>query len=185
MRIRFRLPGRGRVGFAPRRRRLAAAALAIVLTGGVAIWSYSHEQAVHAAPAVQNAALTDVAATAAVKGQITRAVQTLFSFDYSNPDKTASAISAYLTGSAVSQYATLMAPVKAHAADLKLELTTTVTSAGVQTLRGGRARVLVFVDQDDTSSANAGTSESAVAFAVDAERVGGTWRIAGIDTLGA
>jgi Mce-associated membrane protein len=116
---------------------------------------------------------------------VTQAVQTLFSFDYSDPGKTAAAVPGYLTGQAVSQYAALMTPVESHAADLKLELTTTVTSAGVQTLEGDRARVLVFVDQNDTSSATAGTSESSVAFAVEALRVGGTWKIAGIDTLGA
>lgn len=176
MKIRLRRPSRpGLVG----------AVLVTVVTGGAAIWSHSHEQAVHATPAAQNAALTDVATTAAVKGQVTQAVQALFSFDYSNPDKTAALVPVYLTGSAVSQYAALMEPVRAHATDLKLELTTTVTSAGIQTLQGGRARVLVFVDQNDTSSATAGTSESAVAFAVDAERIAGTWRIAGIDTLGA
>lgn len=167
------------------RLRSAALLVVIIVTGSTAIWAHSCARAVHAASASRNAALTDVATTAAVKSQVTRSVEALFSFDFSDPAKTDGAASASLTGAAVGQYASLMQPVRSRAAALKLVLTTTVTSAGVQTLQGDRARVLIFADQSDTSTASAATSESSVAFAVDAQLVGGTWRIAGIDTLGA
>jgi len=165
----------------PSRPRLAAALLLILLTGTAAIWSHSRAQAVNATPEARNTALTDVAATAALKARVTQSVEALFSFDFSNPSKT-DAASTSLTGPALNQYATLMAPVRTQAAALKLVLTTTVTAAGVQMLQGDRARVLVFADQTDTSTAAAGTSESAAAFTIDAVRVGGVWRIAGIGT---
>lgn len=169
----------------PSRPARIATLLAIVLTASAAVWSQLAADAVHAAPTTRNTALADVAATAEVKSQITQAVDTLFSFDFSDPAATDAAASADLTGAAVNQYATLMSPVRSRGAQLKLMLTTTVTSAGVQTLRGDRARVLIFADQTDTSTATAGTSESSVALAVDVVRIDGKWRIAGIDTLGA
>ena len=182
---RFR-PGRRGITRVLRRLRragsgFAASLFVIAVTGTAAVWSHARADAVRAAPAMRNEALTDVAATADAKSQITRAVDALFSLDFTAPAVTDAAASRYLTGAAITQYATLMSPIRAHASDLKLMLTTTVTSAGVQTLRGERARVLVFADQTDTSTATAGTSESAAAFPIDAVHVGGMWRIAGIN----
>ena len=167
----------------PSRPRFAAALVVILVTGTAAIWSHSRTQAIRAAPAARNAALTDVATTSALKAQVTQSVQTLFSFDFSDPSKTDNAVPAILTGPALNQYATFMAPIRTHAAALKLVLTTTVTATGVQMLQGDRARVLVFADQTDTSTATAGTSESVAAFTIDAVRAGGVWRIAGIDAV--
>jgi Mce-associated membrane protein len=80
----------------------------------------------------------------------------------------------------------MIAQVKAQAPTQKLVLTTTVTGTGVETLDGDRARVLVFADQSNTSTAttSAGATYAAAMFAVDAVKENGTWKIAALDTFG-
>ena len=92
-----------------------------------------------------------------------------------------------LTGRAVQQYARMIAQVKAQAPAQKLVLTTTVTDTGVEMITGDRARVLVYADQGNTSTAkgaDAGSTYAAAMFAVDAVHQDGTWKIASIDTFG-
>jgi Mce-associated membrane protein len=63
-------------------------------------------------------------------------------------------------------------------------LTTTVTHSAVELIEGDRARVLVFADQSNVSTAKGGPKASAPAmFAVDVRQKGGTWRITNIDTF--
>jgi len=80
----------------------------------------------------------------------------------------------------------MIAQVRAQAPKQKLVLTTTVTSTGVESITGDRARVLVYADQRNTSTAagSGGTTYAAAMFAVDAVRQDGTWKIASIDTFG-
>jgi Mce-associated membrane protein len=174
---------------------LATAALALltVLLGGFAAWAAGKASALHGSAATGNTALTDTARTSEVKGAVTQAVNALFSYDYADTTRTDKAAARVLTGRAVQQYATMIAEVRAQGPARKLVLTTTVTDTGVEMIDGDRARVLVFADQRDTSTAStagtagagkAGTTYAAAMFAVDAVRHGGTWRLAAIDTFG-
>ncbi|MYS21253.1 Mce-associated membrane protein [Streptomyces sp. DvalAA-14] len=185
---------------APARRRrfprgavpIAALALLTVLLGGFAAWASGKASALRDTSAAHNTALTDTARTSEVKGTVAQDVNTVFSYDYADPARTDDAARRMLTGKAVQQYATLIAQVKAQAAARKLVLTTTVTDTGVEMIDGDRARVLVFADQRNTSTAAAagknpgddGTTVAAAMFAVDAVRQDSTWKIATIDTFG-
>ncbi|GAA1197759.1 hypothetical protein F4556_006180 [Kitasatospora gansuensis] len=172
----------------PRRRRLPAVLLALtVLLGGFATWSALAAADLRADAGQHNTALTDPAATSEVKGRITEAVNALFSFTHADPARTDQAAQRLLTGRAVEQHATLLAQVRAQAAAKKLLLTTTVTDAAVAALDGDRARLLIFADQRNTSTADGAkdaASYSAAMFAVDAVRTDGSWRIENIDTYG-
>ncbi|BFV60342.1 hypothetical protein KCMC57_up54460 [Kitasatospora sp. CMC57] len=172
----------------PRRRRLPAVLLALaVLSGGFGAWSAVAAADLRADAGLHNTALSDPAATSEVKGRITEAVNALFSFTHADPARTDQAAHRLLTGRAVEQHATLLAQVRAQAAAKKLVLTTTVTDAAVTALDGDRARVLVFADQRNTSTADGATDAagySAAMFAVDAVRTDGSWRIENIDTYG-
>jgi Mce-associated membrane protein len=167
---------------------LAAAALALltVLLGGFAAWAAARASDLRDPAATGNSALTDTARTSEVKGAIAQDVDAVFSYDYADTAKTDDAAKKMLTGKAVQQYATMLAQVRAQAPAQKLVLTTTVTDTGVQTIDGDRARVLVFADQRNTSTAagNGGSTYAAAMFAVDAVRQDGTWKIAAIDTFG-
>jgi Mce-associated membrane protein len=156
-------------------------AVVAVLIGGLAAWfgvEWSHVR--HSA---SNTALTDSATTSQISGQVTSAVNTIFSYDYTNMQKTEQAVPRLLTGNALCQYNLLFKVVQQQAPAEKLVLTTTVQAKGVQLLQGDTARVLVQVDQHDTRASTNQTSDAQSVFAVNAVRQGGVWKISAIDTL--
>jgi Mce-associated membrane protein len=171
----------------PSRPAVAAAVLALltVVLGGFAAWAANRAADLRDSTAAGNSALTDTARTSEVKGVIAQDVNAVFSYDYADTARTDAAAKRVLTGAAVRQYDGMLAQVRAQAPKRKLVLTTTVTDTGVETIDGDRARVLVFADQRNTSTAaGGGTSYAAAMFAVDAVRQAGTWKIASIDTFG-
>ncbi|WP_406071383.1 hypothetical protein OG372_31490 [Streptomyces sp. NBC_01020] len=160
-------------------------AVLTVLLGGFAAYAGTRASALHDSAATSNGALSDVARTTEVKGQVTSAVNALFSYDYTNTAKADRAAATLLTGKAVKQHKDMLAAVRAQAAKQKLVLTTTVTESGVELIDGDRARVLLYADQSNTGTAakKDRTTYAAAMFAVDAVRGGGKWRIANIDTF--
>jgi Mce-associated membrane protein len=172
----------------PSRPTVLTAVLAVltVLLGGFAALALARASSLHESADTGNTALTDTARTSEIKGAVATDVNAVFSYDYADAARTEVAAKRLLTGKAVQQYAGMIAQVRAQAPKQKLVLTTTVTSTGVQTISGDRARVLVYADQHNTSTAagSGGTTYAAAMFAVDAVHMGGTWKIASIDTFG-
>jgi Mce-associated membrane protein len=156
-----------------------------VLLGGLAVWFADEADGLRAGAGAHNAALTDAARTSEVKGKVTDAVNTIFSYDYTDMARTERAADGLLTGKAVQQYATMLAQVRAQAPRQKLVLTTTVTDSAVEMLDGDRARLLLFADQRNTRTTNKDTTYAAAMLAVDVVRRNGTWKITDIDTLNA
>ncbi len=154
-----------------------------VLLGGMAVWFAEEANALRDTAGGHNAALTDAARTSEVKGKVTDAVNTIFSYDYTNMAKTEQAAKTLLTGKAVQQYDTMLAQVRTQAPRQKLILTTTVTDSSVERLEGDSARVLLYADQHNTGTTGKTTSYAAAMLAVDAVRRSGTWKITDIDTL--
>ncbi|MGW0859502.1 hypothetical protein [Streptomyces sp. NPDC002690] len=176
---------------APRRRiprlRISLPALLCVLTvllGVFAAWAFTSAATLRDDPSRQNTALTDIARTSEVKGQVTEAVGAVFSYDYASTEKSDRAAKTYLTGKAVQQHQDMLAEVREQAPKQKLVLTTTVTESAVQQLDGDRARLLIFADQSNTRTGDKEeTTYAAAMFAVDAVRKDGRWLIATIDTF--
>ncbi|MGV9883616.1 hypothetical protein [Streptomyces sp. NPDC003006] len=159
-------------------------ALLAVLAGAFAVLAHTRAESLRAAPALRNAALTDAARTGEVKRAVGQAVDAVFSYDHTDPGRTEKAAAEHLTGKAVGRHKEMLARVRAQGGEQKLVLSTTVTHSGVEIIDGDRARVLVFADQSNTSTAKGGSDTYASAmFAVDVIRGGGTWRIANIDTF--
>ena len=171
-----------------RPRRPLLAVLLTVLLGCFAGYAHSRATSLDAGADRDNTALTDAARSSQVKGSITQAVGTLFSYDYTDPARTDSAAGSLLTGSAVKQYASMLNAVRSQADRLKLVLTTTVTDCGLEQLDGDRAQLLVFADQRDTTAgagatASSDSQESPAMFTVSAVLQKGTWRISSINTF--
>ena len=160
----------------------ALGAVAVVLAG-FGVWATLHANSLRDNAAAQNTALTDGPATAAVRRDISAAVNTVFSFNYANTAATRQAAQRLLTGPAVRQYNTLFALVTKNAPAQKLVVTTRVTNSGVELLDGNRARVLVFANQQDTRAGTGQSSYAGAMFAVTALRQGGRWKIENIDTF--
>jgi Mce-associated membrane protein len=164
--------------------RIAAAlgAATVVLTG-FGVWATLHANSLRASASAQNTALTDGPATAAVRREISAAVNTIFSYNYADTAATRRAAQAVLTGPAVRQYNTLFALVTKNAPAQKLVVTTRVTNSGVELLNGDMARLLVFANQQDTRAGTGQASYAGAMFAVTALRQGGRWKIENIDTF--
>ncbi|UNZ16445.1 hypothetical protein [Streptomyces sp. 891-h] len=140
--------------FFRRSRRLpAVCAVATLVLGGFAGWAANKAEALRDTASAHNSALADAARTSEVKGEITSAVNALFSYDHADPEKNERAARRLLTGRAVEQHRQLLARVRAQDSRQKLLLTTTVTDSAVTTLEGDRARVLLFADQHSTRTA--------------------------------
>lgn len=168
-----------------RRRTLALvlAGTAAVVFGSFGIWASLAAHDLRSTAGSANAALVDRPDTAAVLRAVTGAVDQIFSYDYADVAKTRAAAQGALTGAAIRQYDQLFALVEQQATTEKLVLTTKVTNAGVELLTGGRARVLVFADQQDTRAGTSQTSYGGAMFAVTAVRRHGRWLIENIDTF--
>ncbi|MEU6678889.1 hypothetical protein [Streptomyces sp. NPDC046925] len=163
---------------------IALLALLAVLAAAFAVFAHIRAEGERDLPALRNTALTDTARTSEVKGTVGQAVDAVFSYDHTDPGRTDKAADKYLTGKAVGQHREMLAQVRARGDRQKLVLSTTVTHSGVEVIDGGRARVLVFADQSNTSTAKGGSATHAAAmFAVDVAHRGGSWRIANIDTF--
>jgi Mce-associated membrane protein len=154
-----------------------------VLLGGFGIWATVHASSLRAQSAQQNTALVDSAATSAVRQQIDSAVQTIFSYSYANTGATRRAAQRLLTGPAIQQYNSLFALVQREAPAEKLVVITTVTNSGVELLTGNQARVLIFVNQQDTRVGTSQTTYGGAMLAVTAVREAGQWKIENINTF--
>ncbi|MFE9811983.1 hypothetical protein ACFYRN_36715 [Streptomyces sp. NPDC005227] len=169
---------------------VGASCVLTLLLGGFAGWAHARADTLRDQPARQNTALTDVSATSEIKGQTSRAVAALFSYDHAHPAAFDEAARKLLTGKAVAQHRDLFAAVRDRADQQKAVITTTVTDSGVERIDGDRARVLVYADQSSVSTAakkdkadDQGTYAGAM-FAVDVVRRDGRWLVSGIDTFG-
>lgn len=167
------------------RRRALPAVLgaATVLIGAFGGWAAVAANGLHDTAAAANEALTDASATRTVTRQVTSAVNTIFSYSYADTGRTRAAAQGLLTGPAIRQYDQLFALVERDAPAEKLVVTTRVTNIGVELLAGGRARLLVFANQQDTKAGTKQTSYGGAMFAVTAVRQGSRWKIENIDTF--
>ena len=159
---------------------LVLGVVAVLLGGLAALFGV---QAANASSGGTNTALTDSATTSEVSGQITSAVNTIFSYNYTDMAKTQKAVQQLLTGTALCQYNELYKVVRQQAPSQKLVLTTTVQDKGVEMLQGGTARVLLLVQQHDTRATTNQQSDSQSMIAVNAVKQGATWKISAIDTF--
>jgi Mce-associated membrane protein len=156
---------------------------ATVGIGSFGIWALVAGHGLRTAAADANGALVDRASTAAVNRQVTNAVETIFSYSYADTARTRASAQRLLTGAAIRQYDQLFALVERQAPKQKLVVRTRVTRIGVELLTSGRARLLVFANQQDTRAGTGQTSYGGAMFAVTAVDQHGTWKIENINTF--
>ncbi len=154
-----------------------------VAAGTFGVWATVHGHSLRAASAAANGAVVDRSATRSVTRAVTHAVDTIFSYSYADTASTRAAAQHLLTGRAIRQYNELFALVERQAPKEKLVVTTKVTDTGVEVLTGGRARVLVFANQQDTRAGTGQTTYGGAMFAVTAVFTQGIWKIESIDTF--
>jgi Mce-associated membrane protein len=169
----------------PRWRRVLPVAFgaATVVLGALGAWAAVAAHDLRASAASANNALVDVSATRAVTREVTSAVNTIFSYSYADTARTKAAAQRLLTGPAIRQYNQLFSLVQQEAPKEKLVVTTRVTSIGVELLTGGRSRLLIFANQQDSRAGTDKASYGGAMFAVTAVHERGRWLIENIDTF--
>ncbi len=157
------------------RRRVAAVAvlLVVVLASGGLLYGAAQ---LRDPAATGNRALTDTAATDQVTGDVSSALTRIFAYTPDDTQTTAQAARDVLAGHAATQYQSLFAQIREQVASQRLTLTTRVVRAGVVSLTGRRARLLVFLDQTAQRAGGAATS-AAAQLSVTAQYSAGHWRI--------
>ena len=176
-----------RTAAAPRRgRSLALRLVLIVLSAafvvvGVAFVVRTHE--LNDQLANRNRALSDSSRTSEVIGEVSTALNQVFSYDYRNPQVAEAAAKRWLTGSAPAQYRTLFDQLEKLAPGQKLTFVAKVSVAGVMTLQGTHAQLLVFLDQQSTRASDGQSSISAAQVRIGAVLAGNVWRIDDIHPL--
>jgi Mce-associated membrane protein len=162
---------------------LLAGALVIVglLLAGAAVLFKIQDNKISSA--TSNTALLDVATTAQVKDQVSKAAEALFSYDFNNIAKTENAAKDLLVGADVTtKYDALMGEVKRLAPAQKMVVTCKVTRSGVIMLNGDLAKVMVFIDQTSTRADTQKTTAGSAQLHLNAQLQGNQWKITGMDT---
>jgi Mce-associated membrane protein len=154
---------------------LAVGALAVGLAAGGAVLLATSPSSASAAG--HNSAVVDAKATAQVIGQVDTGLERVLSYRYANPSATKAAADQVLTGDAAHQYQVLFKALKQKAGTEQLTLRAKVVQAGVETLVGDRAQLLVFLDQSSTRASDGATAASPAQLRIAAVRSGGVWRI--------
>ncbi|MEU4669057.1 hypothetical protein AB0F91_14000 [Amycolatopsis sp. NPDC023774] len=155
----------------------------LVFAAGAVFFKLGYDDA---ADSTSNTALLDVAKTAQVKDQVSKATEALFSYDYNNIKKTEDAANGLLANDSVkAKYNSLMGEVKRLAPQQKMVVTCKVTRSAVIMLNGDLARVMVFVDQTSTRADTKQTTAGSAQLHVDAQLQGDTWKITDLDTYKA
>ncbi|EOD69734.1 hypothetical protein [Amycolatopsis vancoresmycina] len=161
-----------------------ALVLVALILGGLAYWFHSKESEISSA--TSNTALLDVAKTAQVKDAVSKAAESLFSYDFSNIKKTEDAANDLLANDDVkNKYNSLMGEVKRLAPQQKMIVTCKVTRAAVIMLNGDLAKVMVFVDQTSTRTDTKKTTAGTAQLHLNAQLQGDKWKITDMDTYNA
>lgn len=130
-----------------------------------------------------NQALVDAATTRQVVQQVTTGLTAVLSYNDKEPRAAQQATSRWLTGDAPQQYALLLSQLKQLAKGQALTLTAKVVSAGVVSLRGDTAQLLIFVDQQSTRLSDNRSRVAGAEVQITAIRHGTTWLISELKPL--
>lgn len=157
-------------------RRPPAVALALVLVvAGVALRPAAG--LLRDDPGPRDKAVLDDVATAEVTGAVSTALTTVFSYKPGELAATEQAAARELTGTALTQYRRIFGQVKRQAPAQRVTLTTRVVRAGVISLTGDTAQLLVFLDQTATRAGRPAGAPAAAQLTVTAHRDDGHWTI--------
>jgi Mce-associated membrane protein len=150
--------------------------LAAVLTAAGFVFKGQADQVLDTGSAA-NSALTDTGATTDVITQVTRDMEAVSSYKYTDLAGAQKAGQAVSTGDFLNDYNKLFEQVKAQAPAQKAVVTGQVAKIGVSQLQGDNAELLVFLTQTTTRADTNKSSSVGLVYTVDATRSGGKWLI--------
>lgn len=128
-------------------------------------------------------AVLDDVATTEVIGDVSTSLGKVFTYGPGDVAATEQAANRELSGAALTQYRRLFGQVKAQAPAHQVALTTRVVRAGVVSLSGDTARLLVFLDQTATRAGKPAGTPAAAQLMVTAQRERGHWSITDLTSV--
>jgi Mce-associated membrane protein len=158
---------------------VGVAALAVLLVCASVVLAVGAVTARTSGP-LANKAFLDTGQTAELVGQVTSAMTTVYSYNYSTLPANEAAAKGLVTGKFADEFARVFEPVKQLAPQEQAVLKSTVPAAGVILLQGDRARLLMMVDQTGTRGTAKEPTGATARLLVDAQNVDGRWKIAGV-----
>ena len=153
----------------------------VVIALGLAVWFRVEVTVLRDSAATSNRALLDVGTTAQLSGQVRDGVERVFSYDFARLDDNERAATAVITGSFARDYRQQFARVRELAPAQQAVVVATVPALAVSVLDGDRAVVVVFVDQQANRAGQAAPLVAAGRLRVSAQRVNGSWKLAGVE----
>jgi Mce-associated membrane protein len=169
-----------------RRHAVPLLVVAAVVLATVAVVAGIQDARLRGTPAAENTALVDVGTTAEVSGQLSDAIETVYSFDFARLDENEQAARDVITPEFAADFDRLFGEVKARAPQQQAVVSATVTRTAVKEITGDRAVLVAFVDQQATRAAPDAQSQQLAAagrLAVTGEYVDGRWKIAAVTPL--
>ncbi|MDT7670469.1 MAG: Mce-associated rane protein, partial [Pseudonocardiales bacterium] len=161
---------------------LALALLLVTVVGaGAAYFCWTKAQQAADARPTGNIAFVDPLSTAGVRDQVSKAIEAIYSYDSTQLDDSENRALSFITGDYSDEFKQNFATVRQLAPQEKAQLTSTVVEAGVQSLTESRATLLVMVNQVGHRGDNPQPLRAAVRLSVTAEKVGGQWKVSGVN----
>ncbi|MEU8302552.1 hypothetical protein AB0C84_03245 [Actinomadura sp. NPDC048955] len=131
----------------------------------------------------RDTAVLDDVATTEVIGDVSTALARVFSYAPDDVAATEQAAGRELSGRALDEYRRLFVQVRRQAPAQRVTLTTRVARAGVVSLTGDTARLLVFLDQTATRAGAPDGTPAAAQLMVTAHRDRGHWTITALTSV--
>ncbi|AHI01596.1 hypothetical protein GCM10010174_08020 [Kutzneria viridogrisea] len=152
-------------------------AVVFLLLVGVGTWFLVQTRQLTEDGPGANHALVDTGATSEVTAQVSRAMETVSSYKYTDLDAAQKAGQAVTTGKFQGEFNQLFTQVKAQAPAQKAVVTGQVAKSAVRMLAGDNAILLVFLNQTTTRADNNQTTTIGLVYTVNAQRLDGKWKI--------
>ncbi|HEY2670648.1 MAG TPA: hypothetical protein VGJ07_09765 [Rugosimonospora sp.] len=157
----------------PLRRTILALAVAVVLAGAAAGFSwYQADQANQRADARHGAQLA-----------ATTAAQAIFSYDYRTFDTGVAKAKTFVTGSFAKEYAETTASLKSTATKEQAVVQAQVSSTGVIDASGDKVDLLVYVNQYRTNTNVSGEKVDQNRVVLTMVRAGGSWKVSAASAI--
>lgn len=158
------------------------AVLALIFAVAAGFFAY---KLVNVNSVTDNRAISDAVGTEQVQQEVSAAVETLLSYDYTKiGEHEKNARSLLVTDQVREEFDALYGDVKKKAPEQKLVLVTKVSYSSVLELDDDTAKVLVFVEQSASRKGTDQKSSGGGQLTISAQQQDGKWRLAGIDTYG-
>jgi Mce-associated membrane protein len=158
-------------------RRLTVLSVAAVLLVALAVVFGVAWNSESSSGPTSNRAFVDSGTTAEVVGQVTNAIITVYSYNYTTLPQNETAAKGVITGRFAGEFDKVFAPVKQLAPQQQAMVQTTVPAAAVAQLQGDRARLLMMVNQTGTRGPDKQPTQASARLVVDAQKVAGQWKI--------